>query len=363
MSKSPVMARFSRQLLADMPVYLAGLFLLAVVIAMAGSKGVAIGWDGIAGNAFLFFAIGVFLVLGDAPIALVRNRPARPFSYLQKRYFSAPMLDGMLAGAPFVLTCIVLLPVFSAMKSMIPLFNPYTWDRTFIEADRFIFLGYDAWQVIQPVIGYPLVTSLITYAYHGWFLLLYAGVYFFAFGRIERDIRRRFFFCYVLSWCVIGGLMATALASVGPCFLAPIVGDHTFDALMAYLNEANRHYPVMVLDVQRMLLEGMQSGETGLGSGITAMPSMHVAVVVAFWLAGRKINRRAGNALLAFLIVIWVGSVHTGYHYFVDGLVSIIVVSALWRFSGPMFQAWDRLLARQAAARPGGEAAAQPVLN
>ncbi|MFM7402712.1 MAG: phosphatase PAP2 family protein [Erythrobacter sp.] len=247
--------------------------------------------------------------------------------------------------------CVVLLPSFSKMKAAIPLFNDYTWDATFVAWDRAIFFGQDAWQVLQPVLGYPLITAGLAVLYQVWFLLLYPGILWFAHARMDENVRRGFFLTYLLSWTVVGGAMATALASVGPCFVGPMLGDQTFDAQMAYLNAADAQVPVMTLKVQGMLLDWFNADANGLGSGITAMPSMHVAIAFLFWLALRRAASRAAPWFGVFFAITWISSVHLAYHYAVDGLVSVIAVAALWRLSALVFAAWDRWLARQATLR------------
>jgi hypothetical protein len=56
------------------------------------------------------------------------------------------------------------------------------------------------------------------------------------------------------------------------------MNDNSFAAQMAYLEAANAQFPVMTLEVQQMLLDRYHEGANGLGSGITAMPSMHIAI-------------------------------------------------------------------------------------
>jgi len=75
------------------------------------------------------------------------------------------------------------------MKAAIPLFNEFGWDAVFIQADRVIF-GTDAWKILQPVLGYPIVTSALSIAYHAWILLIYAGGIYFAV--YQRQIGRRY---------------------------------------------------------------------------------------------------------------------------------------------------------------------------
>ena len=53
--------------------------------------------------------------------------------------------------------------------------------------------------------------------------------------------------------------MDSAFASVGPCFVGPILSDHHFDAQMEYLRMANTHYTVLVLPVQQLLFDSLDN--------------------------------------------------------------------------------------------------------
>lgn len=335
---------------SEAPILAIGLALFALCVALLASKGVQPSLDGVWVNLRLFALFIVVIAAFDAGIELVRRRPDSPLDHLKARYFNPQARQTMAAGAPMLAVAIVLLPYFSKMKAAIPLFNDYTWDNAFIAWDRAIFFGHDAWEALQPALGYPVVTAFLALLYQLWFLLLYPGVLFFAFARIDHTVRRQFFLTYVLSWTLIGGLMATGLASVGPCFVGPLLGDPRFDDQMAYLNAANEQIPVMTLKVQAMLLEWFAADANGLGSGITAMPSMHCAIAFLFWIAMRRLSRGWGAFFGVFFFITWLSSVHLAYHYAVDGLVSLIAVAVIWAASQRIIAAWDRYGAAPQAA-------------
>ncbi|MFN4112819.1 MAG: phosphatase PAP2 family protein [Sphingomonadaceae bacterium] len=337
--------------LGELPVVLIAGALFGLCTVLLARHGVWPELGPILGNLRLYLLSILVIGCVDAGRALMREKPAAPAAFLLARYISPAARLHAASGAIMLALCVVLMPFFSKMKAAIPLFNPYTWDAAFIAWDRALFFGYDAWEVLQPVLGYPVITAFLAFLYQVWFLLLYPGVLWFAYAAMDETVRRRFFLSYVLSWTVVGGAMATWLASVGPCFIGPLLGDRTFDAQMAYLNAANEQVPVMTLKVQGMLLEWFHADANGLGSGITAMPSMHVAIAFLYWLAMRHAAPRAARWFGLFFAVTWVSSVHLAYHYAVDGLVSVIVVAAIWRVSAAIFSAWDSFLARQATLR------------
>lgn len=341
-----------RRWLGELPILGIGAALMALCVTLLMARGINPGVGGILANTQIFAMFVIVLACWDAARTLWRDRPDSPTAHLKARYTAPQFTRPLAAGLPMLGVAIVLLPYFSKMKSAIPLFNEYSWDEAFIAWDRALFFGHDAWEVLQPVLGYPLVTAFLALLYQLWFLLLYPGVMFFAFARIDPAVRRQFFLSYVLSWTLIGGALATMFASVGPCFVGPMLGDTTFDAQMAYLYAANEEVPIMVLPVQEMLLEWYGKAENGLGSGITAMPSMHVAIAFLFWIAMRRVSRRWGAFFAVFFAITWVSSVHLAYHYAVDGLVSVIAVATIWKASQAIIAAWDALLsARQPTLR------------
>ena len=76
---------------------------------------------------------------------------------------------------------------------------------------------------------------------------------------------------------------------------------------------------VPVLEIQEMLWRVYQSHGIAVGSGISAMPSLHVAIAMSVVLLARKIDRRLAIASTIFTVLIMIGSVHLGWHYAIDG--------------------------------------------
>ncbi|HEY6814531.1 MAG TPA: phosphatase PAP2 family protein [Croceibacterium sp.] len=335
--------RLQRVIGGDVPVYLVASALLAFSFGLfltydIGGTGAA----SIPRNGRLYFAAALAMLFADIFWQLARHRPAAPTRFLLATYRARVTDPEVLGRLPLLAIAIAFMPFFSTLKSMIPLFNDFQWDPVFIAWDRTLFLGHDPATALQPLLGYPIVTSLLALLYHGWILLIYVGVLFFLFYRAAAPAARQYFLSFVLIWTVIGGALATVFASVGPCFVGPIFGDTTFDAHMSYLEAASATFPVPTLDVQELLLHWYREGERGLGSGITAMPSMHVAMAHLTWLGMRRVSRVAGWWFFAFFVAIWVGSVPRAYHYAVDGLVSVIATTLIWSASGALLRAWDR---------------------
>lgn len=73
-----------------------------------------------------------------------------------------------------------------------------------------------------------------------------------------------------------------------------------------------------------------QSGTIGLGSGISAFPSMHVALATVVALYAWEWSRKLGFVAWVYVAFILCSSVYLGWHYAIDGYASIVVVSGLY---------------------------------
>jgi hypothetical protein len=332
--------RYRTEIVGETPVYAAYLLIVATSAALLSIYGMPFPASTIYTNLDLYpKGFGLFLVC-DGTIQLWKHRPDSPISFLRQRYCDPQVIRLFLIRLPLLFVFIAFLPLFALLKPLIPLVNPYTWDATWIAWDLAIF-GTDPWRLLQPALGYPIITAALAILYHAWFALVYPGGLIFLYAKRAEAVRRQYFLSFMLVWFLGGFVLAAGMSSVGPCFLEPIMGDSRFADQMAYLNAANEQIPIVVLNVQNMLLNNYALRGPGHGAGITAMPSMHVAMAFLFWLAIRRVSPVLGRWLFGFFLVTWISSVHLAYHYAVDGLVSIVLVGIAWRASGWVFAWWD----------------------
>ncbi|PKP86352.1 MAG: hypothetical protein CVT78_13820 [Alphaproteobacteria bacterium HGW-Alphaproteobacteria-17] len=303
-------------------------------------------------NFALLLASWFVFVSAESLVDLARSRPDAPLAHFRSHVFSPTFRKRLNESWPILIVSIFFLPTFSTMKSAIPLFTTYSWDQTFIDLDIALH-GDDPWRILQQAIGHPIITATLSALYQLWILLIYAGTVYFALYVGDRQLRVRYFATYFAAWAVNGALLAILLASVGPCFLQPFLGNNHYVDQMNYLFAANTSYPVMSLDVQQRLIDWHASGSTDLGRGISAMPSMHVSLAFLFFLATRKVSRKLGFVFFAYFVAIAVGSVHLAYHYAVDAYLAFAVTAVIWILCG----AFGRL-SRSVSDRPQSQPAA-----
>jgi membrane-associated phospholipid phosphatase len=296
----------------------------------------------------LYFLVALFIPLIFALCwhtisVMLFVRPERLTLYLiadLRRYLT---LERVLYAAPVILLIPIFTSTFSFFKSAIPLINPFSWDMRLTEWDSLIHGGTHPWVLLQGVLGNPAVTSTINFFYHLWFFVMYAILTLQAFDRRNPELRMQFLLSFMVSWVLLGTLGAIFFSSMGPCYYPSFNQESgPYAPLMRYLHEASKIVPVWALDVQQMLWDDYQHNKSGIGRGISAMPSMHVATSVLLALFGWRYSRQAGTALTLFAVVIMIGSVHLGWHYALDGYVGALGAVGVWWLVG-------RLLARRRA--------------
>lgn len=292
------------------------------------------------------FIIGLLLLAAlciHAIRVMIFVRPDRLTRYLicsLKPFLEMPRL--LAAG-----TVLLLIPVFGStftfFKNAIPALNPYSWDAVFTEWDAMMHGSIHPWVLLQPVLGYPVVTSGINFLYALWLFIMYGLLAMQAFDNSNPALRMRFLLSFVLSWIILGTFGAIVFSSMGPCFDAGIASNTgPYAPLMGYLKETSESFPVWALNLQQFLWESYQHNKAGMGSGISAMPSMHVAMAVLMALFGWEYSRPAGIALTAYALVIFIGSIHLAWHYALDGYAGAIGAWIIWKLVG-FWQASRRL--------------------
>jgi membrane-associated phospholipid phosphatase len=77
------------------------------------------------------------------------------------------------------------------------------------------------------------------------------------------------------------------------------------------------------------------------GFGISAMPSVHVAMATLFAIGGFVVHRWLGWVMAAYAVLIWIGSVYLGWHYATDGIVGATMTIGLWKLSGKLAESFE----------------------
>lgn len=245
-----------------------------------------------------------------------------------------------------VMLCGAFTMMFGLIKNELPALVPFWADDLFTRADLALHFGHAPHDLLAFMA--PLDTnSLLTFYFNGWvFFATFFPVLLIAFD--DNAARRRvFLILWMGCWIGLGNVLAAAFMSYGPIF-----ADLFDQGLAPYHQGAlalfDRADAAGLMGV-KMRLWHAYTGESGmLGSGISAFPSVHVGMATLFGLYVARLGAdfaRAGLgplrlrqaviwltrlAAVAYVVTYAVLSVWLGWHYALDGYVSIALMSAAY---------------------------------
>lgn len=301
-------------------------------------------WGG-ADLPFVIYSITIaFLIAMVRPLYLVVTRHPHPTRQLIadiKRHWPT-----LLAMTVILLAVPESLDAASRFKKIIPQIQPFYLDPMLIDIERSV-LGKDAWLYTHAVLG-PTSTRVLDYTYGMWHFVN-TGLLCWICLTPNRQLQLRAALSYQLAWLMLGAALATVMSSVGPCFYEDFFGADDFAPLMDRLREISGGGELPSLRAMRYLLASADTD--AIGGGISAMPSLHVAIATLFvFVVWERFPKRAWPKVLAIIyaIAIFVGSVHLGWHYVLDGIVSAIVMGLIWLCLG-RFNRWIFRATREAS--------------
>ncbi len=227
-------------------------------------------------------------------------------------------------------------PVFNTgytmSKAAVPFLVGYHWDGYWTQFDRVMF-GQDPWRLTHRLIGREgsrLLADAYTFGWGALFLLVPRLLLFFGPARLAI----RFYTVRMLTWFVGGIVGASFLSSAGPIFAGlvdPELG-HRFSPLRHSLHALLPRGDV-ILESQGFLRSMNGVPQAIEAAGISAMPSMHLATAALYVFLAWPTRWRVPAIL--FWLVMWIGSIHFGYHYAVDGLIGSLIAALMWKLTAP----------------------------
>lgn len=286
-----------------------------------------------------FVGMPAVLFLGKAISGIFRN-PKAPLAWMRP---PTPASLGRLAGAALTFVALILfMGSFTTFKTLMPtLMGGFTHDRAQADLDALLHGGVDPGPRLMALFGQPEILRVLEWNYSvAWTAFAFVPFFFIAL-KTQGIFRLRYCLSFVLTWAVLGNLIACLFLSAGPAFYGYATGD------FARFSEQLRMLDNTVVSMfQAYLWQNHSQGAIGLGTGISAFPSVHVGITMMNALFLRELNRTAGLFGFAYVAVILVSSTLLGWHYLIDGYVSIAVVLLLYIAVKRMFAAKSALSAQ-----------------
>lgn len=211
---------------------------------------------------------------------------------------------------------------FSSLKAAIPIVVPFYMDPSLSHFERAL-VGTDPWRITHAVLGWA--TPLMDGAYLSWLPVMLLA---FNLVLLSKPSARKTqsLVAYLLMWPAVGTLGGYLFSSAGPIF-----HDALFGGNLGLLDALQREGASGTLKAYNYLWTAYAKRFDTLGGGISAMPSMHVAMTVWLAMTIRAFSPRLKWIGWTYMGVIWLSSVHLGWHYASDGLVGTAGAALVWR--------------------------------
>ncbi|MFV2033804.1 MAG: phosphatase PAP2 family protein, partial [Halocynthiibacter sp.] len=211
----------------------------------------------------------------------------------------------------------------------LPYIVPFYADPFFAELDRVMMGGTDPWELVYAFAEYLPMQVILPVYLKGWALPAIFLPVFLAALDGDRARVNRFLILYVVAWVVLGNILALVGMSAGPVYYDRLIEGAQFGELTAALQQSGVK-SAQLGQIQENLWTIYAEQGQAIGSGISAFPSVHVAIATVFGLYLAERARLLAPLGLLFVVIILFLSVYTGYHYAIDGYASIAVIVGLW---------------------------------
>ena len=266
-------------------------------------------------------------------VKMMRAGVASPVAYFRHQFdWRKPAIIGfaaLLSGLNMI--------CFMWIKAEINLVTAFRADEAIANIDRLVF-GRDPWQFFE---GVDLTVMAVTYnVLWFWALMITLFVILFAKPSTKRSAS---LISYFFLWSLFGPLGQYLFPAAGPIFYERIGLGPRYDGLHANI-------PLMTGEIANYLWNHYSGRTLGLGAGISAMPSLHIATAVWMVVSLKAIGSRLTVPVAILGVYLYVGSVALGWHYVLDGFVGGI---------GAIFAQWAALAYLN---RPTPKIAATPTL-
>jgi hypothetical protein len=283
-----------------------------------------------------FFFIPPMVIAGLFVAAFIHS-PKLPLSFIWEK-LKHRGIGGVLIVAVFIVTA----TGFTTMKHEYSNVFTFHADPALAALDAAIHFG-DAWKLAHWLLPDVLEPVLYTCYSKLWFVQV-VGMLVYAAFVADRADRERYFLTVVISVIFLSSVVRIIGSSAGPVLYDRMIEGGRFSDLILQLKSTVSGSKT--LGWTDYLYTSYTSQNTVLGTGISAMPSLHVAFAFMNMLFLRSRSVWGGRMATAYFPTILFGSVYFGWHYALDGYVSMFFVYLIWRLVGTLTHP-DPSLSRQ----------------
>jgi PAP2 superfamily len=212
------------------------------------------------------------------------------------------------------------------IKLMIPVLHPRLFDQQLWNLDRTICFGYSPNVFMLTLFSAPPLLRVIDWTYANVFFTSLNLMAIFMASAPERRLRVAFMNSNALLW-LTGAWLYVAVPSLGPAYRFPEVWlplAHLLDRTQTFQRLLMSNYEAVLASIHGALRP------INILFGVAAFPSLHVAFQTLAFLWMRRLTKWGGIVFGVFAGLIFIGSIVTGWHYLIDGVVGAALAWACY---------------------------------
>ncbi len=252
------------------------------------------------------------------------NRPASSLG-------SSSYWARLFAGLVLVALLIPMMAAYSTVKTVLPFSAGFPYEHALASIDAYLH-GGDPWRVTHWLVDPDVFGRWVDRNYHqSWLVYWTAFAFWVCVCRRADRIRTRYVISLMVTWGLLGNVIAGLTMSAGPVFYAGATGDtERFADLNVFIDRLNDG-DSLVKYYSSFLWQNYEARAIGPGSGISALPSLHVAIVTLNAFFVRELFGKGWGALAwIFVAIMSFSSVYLGWHYAIDAYASIVLVALVY---------------------------------
>ena len=223
---------------------------------------------------------------------------------------------------------------YNIFKHCIPLIKPFSWDPILLKADLILLNKHSFWLLIDKYLPINNLNKIFDMIYISWFIL-FLVIVFWQQVTADRQLRKQFFTAWLATWFFLGNITAVLFSSAGPCFY-----DEFYKSTPAIIQPVQ--FKLNALNTSELktdiakseLIENSRKTTFRIGYGISAFPSLHVAVSVIYALLFIKKFKNVKCIAWLYVFLIMISCVYLGFHYMVDCIAGFFGGIITWYIAG-----------------------------
>ena len=283
-----------------------------------------------------FFAYAAVGVVIRCIVAAVRGNLQGYLRHIRTAGWLSDTVRLVLSGA-------VLLHTYFWIKLVVPLMRPNLLDQELWDLDQATMFGFSPNILFLEIFSQPVAMRVVDWSYARIFFASMTVAFSFFLSSPSRRIRLAFSTGNTVMW-LVGAWLYMLVPSLGPALRFPEVWMPFAEGL-----PITQHFQALLMKNYREVLRLPlgTAGNVQLMLGIGAFPSLHVAFQTYTFLWMRRLWIYGQIVFGVFCVIIFIGSVVTGWHYLIDSLAGIVLAAGSYLVAARLWKVreWRRLRA------------------